>query len=237
MNYEQNYKDYISYVKTLIRKKGDGTYYELHHIIPRSLGGSNEQENLVLLTAREHFLAHYLLYKFNYCRQTLNAFIMMSGRGKYKNSKLYANARIQFSMVIGEWNKGNKKTKEQIEKTASWHRGKKRSKITCENISNALKGKPTWNKGKQGIYSKETLKQISESQSKSKKELWANGYKNEKLKKPSKKIFCLETNTEYNSAKEIVKILGVANVGKIRHCCRKNGKVLVEGKYHFIYRN
>lgn len=64
MNYEKNYYDYINYVKGLNRFKGDGNYYERHHIKPRSLGGNDAEENLVLLTAREHFLAHYLLCKF-----------------------------------------------------------------------------------------------------------------------------------------------------------------------------
>ena len=63
MNYKQNYLDYINYVKTLNRQKGQGIYYETHHIIPKSLGGNNSKSNLVLLTAREHFLAHYLLCK------------------------------------------------------------------------------------------------------------------------------------------------------------------------------
>lgn len=40
------------------RKQG---YFEKHHIVPKSLGGSNEKENLVLLTAREHFVCHLLL--------------------------------------------------------------------------------------------------------------------------------------------------------------------------------
>lgn len=38
-------------------------YYESHHIIPKCLGGSNDKENLVLLTAKEHFVAHQLLVK------------------------------------------------------------------------------------------------------------------------------------------------------------------------------
>ena len=41
----------------------DGTYVESHHIIPRSLGGNNSKENLVKLTAREHFVCHLLLTK------------------------------------------------------------------------------------------------------------------------------------------------------------------------------
>ena len=35
MNYEKNYYDYIKYAKTLNRCKGDGNYYERHHIIPK----------------------------------------------------------------------------------------------------------------------------------------------------------------------------------------------------------
>lgn len=41
-------------------------YVEKHHIIPRSLGGSNEEGNLVKLTAREHFVAHLLLTKMTF---------------------------------------------------------------------------------------------------------------------------------------------------------------------------
>jgi hypothetical protein len=39
------------------------SYTETHHIIPKSLGGSNKKENLVKLTAREHFICHLLLTK------------------------------------------------------------------------------------------------------------------------------------------------------------------------------
>ena len=38
-------------------------YTELHHIIPQSMGGSNGKENLVEITAREHFICHLLLWK------------------------------------------------------------------------------------------------------------------------------------------------------------------------------
>jgi len=39
------------------------SYTEVHHIIPRSLRGSNKKSNLVELTAREHFICHWLLTK------------------------------------------------------------------------------------------------------------------------------------------------------------------------------
>ena len=38
-------------------------YKERHHIIPRSLGGSNQKNNIVNLTGREHFICHWLLTK------------------------------------------------------------------------------------------------------------------------------------------------------------------------------
>lgn len=38
-------------------------YVEKHHIIPKSLGGNNTKENIVCLTAREHFICHWLLTK------------------------------------------------------------------------------------------------------------------------------------------------------------------------------
>ena len=43
------------------RKRGDGIYYEEHHILPKCMGGKDMKTNLVLLTAREHFVIHKLL--------------------------------------------------------------------------------------------------------------------------------------------------------------------------------
>jgi hypothetical protein len=61
MNYQRIYDQIIDRAKKENRKKGQGVYYESHHIIPKCLGGRNEKENLVELTAREHFLVHHLL--------------------------------------------------------------------------------------------------------------------------------------------------------------------------------
>lgn len=36
-------------------------YTEKHHVIPKSMGGGNNKENLVRLTARQHFVCHLLL--------------------------------------------------------------------------------------------------------------------------------------------------------------------------------
>lgn len=52
------------YEQIILRAKGRQIpvcYTELHHILPRSLGGADEPDNLVRLTYREHFLVHWLL--------------------------------------------------------------------------------------------------------------------------------------------------------------------------------
>lgn len=63
MNYSKIYKDLVRKSTNSKRTKSSTTYYESHHILPKSLGGSNNKSNLVLLTSREHFVAHKLLTK------------------------------------------------------------------------------------------------------------------------------------------------------------------------------
>ena len=58
MDYQKIYNCLIERAITDNRKKCDIVYYEQHHIIPKCLGGTDNTDNLVLLTAREHFIAH-----------------------------------------------------------------------------------------------------------------------------------------------------------------------------------
>jgi len=56
--------NYLLIHDSIINKAKDRTlttYKEKHHITPRCLGGTNDKENLVYLTAREHFIIHKLL--------------------------------------------------------------------------------------------------------------------------------------------------------------------------------
>ena len=53
---------YNSIVNRASQRILDG-YTETHHIIPRSLGGEDTPDNLVVLTPREHFICHWLLTK------------------------------------------------------------------------------------------------------------------------------------------------------------------------------
>jgi hypothetical protein len=57
-------KKYTIHYRTLVerapKEKPEG-YTERHHVIPKCLKGSNYEDNLVYLTAREHFIAHQIL--------------------------------------------------------------------------------------------------------------------------------------------------------------------------------
>jgi hypothetical protein len=59
--YSKVYFSTIEKAKQRGWKKARGR--ERHHIIPQSLGGSNDRSNLVYLSCREHFLCHWLLVK------------------------------------------------------------------------------------------------------------------------------------------------------------------------------
>ena len=87
-------------------------YYEKHHILPKSLGGSNDETNLVKLTAREHFICHWLLVKMYEKgsverKKMLFAFWRMKSNpddnGKrYINSRAYETFRMEFAQAVGD---------------------------------------------------------------------------------------------------------------------------------------
>lgn len=59
--------NYLSIYNMLVEKRKNSPivegYSEMHHILPKCLGGDDSKDNFVRLTAREHFIAHQLLYK------------------------------------------------------------------------------------------------------------------------------------------------------------------------------
>lgn len=103
------YKIYIRLVqeaKLKNRHKTDGNYYEVHHILPKSLGGDNSYNNLVTLTAREHFVAHLLLVR---CVQITDVYRMINAIRRFtkqvKTSREYGILRSTLSRFSkGEFN-------------------------------------------------------------------------------------------------------------------------------------
>jgi hypothetical protein len=134
MNYEKIYNDLmndrLNQKPSRLKQKRDGFYFEGHHIIPKCKGGTGtstrakNNPNIVLLTAREHFLAHWLLWRIYGDRQMALAFHKMMSTTKHTNrissSRGYAEAREAFRITnIGnQYGKGKNKivTQEQKQK-------------------------------------------------------------------------------------------------------------------------
>jgi hypothetical protein len=107
MNKLNIYNNLCSSRKSMNRFKGDGNYYERHHIIPKWMGGNDDDSNLVLLTAREHYIAHYLLFLHYRDKKSAAAFMIMnkSCNMNYRDSKKYSEVReFQSKIISGDLN-------------------------------------------------------------------------------------------------------------------------------------
>ena len=123
-------------------------YIEKHHIIPRSLNGTDDKDNIVELTAREHFICHLLLTKMVTGHQKE---LMKFAVGKF----IQTAPKQQRAFTSWEY----KKIRETISQVRT---GKKHSEETMKKMSEKDKGRTPWNKGITGIaHSEESNKKRS----------------------------------------------------------------------------
>lgn len=144
---------YEEFIQSILNTRGrfacGEEYHERHHILPKCMGGSNDEDNLIDLYAREHYEAHRLLAQEN--RKDLGliqAFWLMSHAGeksnKYKiTDKEYEEARLLFSQSIrGESHPlyGTHRTEEVKERLRKAHTGTRASLETRKIMSEKHKG-------------------------------------------------------------------------------------------------
>lgn len=88
MNYRAIYTSLVFSARAKHRIKSSEEYFEEHHIFPRSLFPEykKNKHNLVLLTAREHYIAHKLLCKIWPSRAMYAAIWQMSIKSKKSDS-------------------------------------------------------------------------------------------------------------------------------------------------------
>ena len=76
------------------RERGRVTGCEVHHIVMRSLGGLDIEENLVPLLPREHYEIHKLYWQRNTnCEKSALAFLFMSDQHRIQTGEEYESAR------------------------------------------------------------------------------------------------------------------------------------------------
>jgi hypothetical protein len=154
------FKWYFSIIDQAINRELS-CYTEKHHIIPRSLGGKDDQQNLVSLTPREHFICHLLLTKFtestNKSKMITAAFAMVHRNGEKINSKIYETLRKEHKKNMEMFNP--MKNPEARKKVSLANIGKisKRKGIPLSDdvkkkLSEKAKGRIPWNKGKKLDY-------------------------------------------------------------------------------------
>jgi hypothetical protein len=138
--------NYLKIYCNLIRKAENRTppegYTEKHHTFPKSIFGNNDR--IVILTGREHYIAHALLERVCIKRygmkdkktiKMINAVICMKGRKKYYNSLLYECTRKRFSNCL----KNKPKTVEHRKKIAEKSIQRYNNMVEREKISIHMK--------------------------------------------------------------------------------------------------
>lgn len=146
---EITYKDFIQNIlDTRGRFNCGEEYHERHHILPKCMDGSDEDDNLIDLFAREHFEAHRLLALENPDISKLTrAWWMMSHMNKsnqrnqrrYKiSADEYEEVKIAFSSAI----KGKKASEETKRKLSEMKKGKPPSDYAIQRAIEVHKGIP-----------------------------------------------------------------------------------------------
>ncbi len=148
-------------------------YSERHHIIPKSLGGSNEAHNLIRLTAREHYICHRLLVKMvegqDRSKMALAATKMWQKgsnqeRNYRLNSRTYDFLKREASAFLSEVNRRRWADPKMRNQLIESFKQAKRSDATKKPISEETRNKMresalkrdnsnrvSWNKGKKGL--------------------------------------------------------------------------------------
>lgn len=245
--------NYLKHYCNLIRKAENRTspegYIEKHHIFPVSIFGKNNR--IVVLTGREHYIAHALLEKIYIKKYGLNdkrtikmihAHTLMKSKGKYYNSYLYNLAVIRKSEVL----KGKPPyimTEKTRMKIGESRKGKIASEETKRKHSERMKGKNNPNYGKPR--SEESKRKQSESMkgkkhTKETRQRWSEARRGEKhpgygkkrdveivnkiVEKKSKEFLIINPEGEIVCGKNIAKFCGENDLDKATVCNMLNYK-------------
>lgn len=166
MNYTKQYNLLIE--KHGFQNKPLKGYYERHHIVPRSMGGCENRNNIVYVTARVHFICHLILAKIYNNSQMKCAVVMMSNMTKSMNRHIPKSHQYE---LIRKYNA--EQAKENLTGIVRSNATKKKLSIHAKSNLNgqanikyayeALKGKTPYNAKKANIYDYNTNKLIAEN--------------------------------------------------------------------------
>lgn len=240
---------YTGFIQSILTERGrfacDEEYYERHHIVPRCLGGVDDEENLIDLYAREHFIAHKLLAEENPDNKKLIMawHIMANVKNTYQQRyqvtpEEYEESRTAYiKTMIGKNNPAKseevrKKKSEAIKGEKNHNYGKPRSESTRKKISESHKGKVLSDDTRKKIsesktgtnnpnygkhFSEEHRKKLSEAAKARCTEEWKNNYRDENNPN-AKKIIRISDETLYECMKQAAYENKISISTLWRHC-------------------
>lgn len=130
-----NYRRIYDALMRRARQRDIDGYVERHHVIPKALGGAGLKDNIVRLTAREHFVAHWLLARIHGGPMWMP---LMQFQGRrfgpgYTNSRAYEEARRRWA----KWSSDNQRGPNHwAYGKESPYKGKKRPELAGNNNGN-----------------------------------------------------------------------------------------------------
>lgn len=176
MNYQKIYDQICQRAKSELEQrkihKKSGGYYEGHHIIPICLGGLGKSkdwnhENIVALTAREHFLCHWILHKINPKDQKIfKAFWMMCKVKDGIQQRYIPSSRIVELYKLDYLEVQRNMSLQTKEKMSKSKLGKKLTEEHRRKIgekSSQIKRKPMSDLGKSNISKSKTGKSLTKN--------------------------------------------------------------------------
>lgn len=231
MDYLKIYNQIIDKARFENRKKKNGIYYEAHHIVPKCLGGSDEKNNIILLTAKEHFIAHKLLIEIYPENDKLNyALWMMCNPKNSLHKRNFIISSIEYERVrktISEIRhdkmvgvKQGPNSKEHNRKISESHRGEKNQWFGIKGKAHPLYGRKR--------------PDLSESKKGEKNPMF--GKTGDKSPR-SKKVLQMNKNDDsiidiFGSTMEAERLTGI-NSKCIQNCCR--GEINSAGGFKWKY--
>ena len=251
MNYEKIYADFIADRRTKETSLvASVCYTERHHIVPRSLGGSDDKSNLILLTAEDHVHAHLMLAKIHGGAQWLAVtYIVESMQSERKVPTrrmivLAAIARQAALRNLNQWHsmfiphvrekmikrmRENNPMCDPIVKAASDIKRKASLQKPEARAANSARQKAryTTEEGRAEMRRRGALaKQTEKSNQKRREKL--SGEKNYR----ARQVICLDTGVIYAALKDATRAAGVSH-SKISLVC--SGKRKTAGGYRWAY--
>ena len=217
---------YNEFINNILATRGrfacGDEYHERHHIVPKCMGGTNDEDNLIDLFAREHFEAHRLLTlenpendKLAYALWCMSHIKGNKNQDRYMvTPEEYEESRIMFS----------KQHSIQIKGDNHPFYGRHHTNETKKRISEFNQGEKNYFYGKHyfaennGFYGKRHNEESKKKMSDAKKI----------------PIICVNTLTIYISAKDASINTGI-NPGNIRQACKGNLKTAGGYSWSYVY--